>query len=73
MAFLAFARSAEVVLTTLLLEEIEFLERLESVDGQDEVGVARHTKASHVILQLDIVEDHCGDVVSVLFGKGLVW
>ena len=73
MAFLAFARSAEVVLTTLLLEEIEFLERLESVDGQDEVGVAGHTKASHVILQLDIVEDHGGDVVSVLFGKGLVW
>ena len=35
--------SAEVVLTTLLLEQVKLLKGLQSVDGQDELGVLSHT------------------------------
>ena len=65
--------SAEVVLTTLLLEEVELLEGLQSVDGEHEVGVLGHTEASHSILELDVIEDDSSDVVRVLLGKGLIW
>ena len=67
------ARSeAEVVLTTLLLEQVELLEGLESVDGKDEVTIGSHTKTGHSILELDIEEDGGGNVVGVLLGEGLV-
>ena len=65
--------SAEVVLSTLLLEEVELLEGLQSVDGKHEVGVLGHTETSHGVLELDIVEDDGSDVVGVLLGKGLIW
>jgi hypothetical protein len=64
--------SAEVVLSTLLFEEIELLEGLQSVDGEDESVWGGHTEAGHELLELDVVEDHSGDVVGVLFGHGLV-
>ena len=64
--------SAEVVLSTLLFEEIELLEGLQSVDGEDQSVWGGHTEAGHELLELDVVEDHSGDVVGVLFGHGLV-
>ena len=64
--------SAEVVLTTLLLEQIKLLKGLQSVDGEDELGVLSHTKTGHGILKLDVVEDDGSDVVGVLLSKGLV-
>ena len=64
--------SAEVVLSTLLLEEIEFLEGLQSVDSEDNSIVWSHTETGHEILNLNVVEDHGGDVVGVLLGHGLV-
>jgi hypothetical protein len=64
--------SAEVVLSTLLFEEIELLEGLQSVDSKDKSVVSSHTKTGHVVLNLDVVEDHSGDVVGVLLSHGLV-
>jgi hypothetical protein len=64
--------SAEVVLSTLLFEEIEFLEGLQSVDSEDKSIVSSHTETGHEILNLNVVEDHGGDVVGVLLGHGLV-
>jgi len=64
--------SAEVVLSTLLFEEIEFLEGLQSVDSKDKSVVTSHTKTVHELLELNVVEDHGGDVVGVHFGHGLV-
>ena len=64
--------SAEVVLSTLLFEEIEFLEGLQSVDSEDKSIVWSHTETGHEILNLNVVEDHGGDVVGVLLGHGLV-
>ena len=64
--------SAEVVLSTLLFEEIELLKGLQSVDSKDEVVVGSHTETVHEFLDLNVVEDHGGDVVGVHFGHGLV-
>ena len=64
--------SAEVVLSTLLFEEIEFLEGLQSIDSEDKSIVWSHTETGHEILNLNVVEDHGGDVVGVLLGHGLV-
>ena len=64
--------SAEVVLSTLLFEEIEFLEGLQSVDSKDKSVVGGHTNTVHELLELDIVEDEGGDVVGVQLGHGLV-
>lgn len=64
--------SAEVVLSTLLFEEIELLKGLQSVDSEDEGIVWSHTESVHEVLNLNVVEDHGGDVVGVLFGHGLV-
>jgi len=64
--------SAEVVLSTLLFEEIELLEGLQSVDSKDKSVVSSHTKTGHEVLNLDVVEDHGGDVMGVLLGHGLV-
>ena len=64
--------SAKVVLSTLLFEEIEFLEGLQSVDSEDKSIVWSHTETGHEILNLNVVEDHGGDVVGVLLGHGLV-
>ena len=64
--------SAEVVLSTLLFEEIELLEGLQSVDSKDKSVVSSHTETVHELLNLDVVEDHSGDVVGVLLGHGLV-
>ena len=64
--------SAEVVLSTLLFEEIELLEGLQSVDSKDKSVVGGHTKTVHELLELDIVEDEGGDVVGVQLGHGLV-
>ena len=65
--------SAEVILSTLLLEEVEFLQGLQSVDREYEVGVLSHAEASHGILQLDVVEDDGCDVVSILLSEGFIW
>ena len=64
--------SAEIVLTSLLLEKIELLERLESVDGERKGIISSHTKTGHEVLELDIEEDGHGDVVGVLLGQRFV-
>jgi len=64
--------SAEIVLSTLLFEEVELLKGLQSVDGKDKSIVGGHTETRHVVLNLDVVEDHGGDVMGVLLGHGLV-
>ena len=64
--------SAEIVLSTLLFEEVELLKGLQSVDGKDKSIVGGHTETRHVVLNLDVVEDHSGDVVGVLLSHGLV-
>ena len=56
-----------------MLEEIELLEGLQSIDSKNEVIRSRHTEASHEILNLDVVEDHSSDVVGVLLSHGFVW
>ena len=65
--------SAEIVLTTLLLEQVQLLKGLQSVDSKDQVGVLRHTEASHAILELDVIEDDGGDVMGILLSEGFVW
>ena len=55
-----------------MLEEIELLEGLQSVDGKDEVIRGGHTETGHEVLELDVVEDHGGDVMGVHLGHGLV-
>ena len=52
------ACSPEVVLSTLLFEEIQLLEGLQSVDSKDEGIVGSHTETVHELLELHIVEDH---------------
>jgi hypothetical protein len=64
--------SAEIVLSTLLFEEVELLKGLQSVDGKNKSIVGGHTETRHVVLNLDVVEDHSGDVVGVLLSHGLV-
>ena len=64
--------SAKIVLTALLLEQVKLLERLQSVDCENEVSVLRHTETSHGILELDIIEDDRSNVMGILLGKGLV-
>ena len=64
--------SAEIVLSTLLFEEVELLKGLQSVDGKNKSIVGGHTETRHVVLNLDVVEDHGGDVMGVLLGHGLV-
>ena len=65
--------SAEVVLSSLLFEEVKLLEGLQSVDSQDKVLILVQAKLSHVILELDIIKDERGNVVSILFGKSIIW
>jgi len=55
-----------------LLEKIKLLEGLQSVDSKDKCVIWSHTETVHELLNLDVVEDHGGDVVGVLFGHGLV-
>jgi hypothetical protein len=55
-----------------LFEKIEFLERLKSVNSEVKITVCRHTERVSGVLNLDIVEDHGGDVVGVLLGKSFV-
>ena len=64
--------STKVVLSSLLLEKIELLERLQSVDSKDQVAVLGNSESGHSILKLDIVEDNLGNVVGVLLGQGFV-
>ena len=56
-----------------MLEKIELLEGLQSIDSKDEIIWSRHTETSHEILYLDVIEDHGSNVVGVLLGHGLVW
>ena len=55
----------EVVLSTLLLEEVELLEGLESVDSEGKVSILGHTESLHVLLNLNIVVDGSVNVVSI--------
>ena len=65
--------SAEVVLTSLLLEEVELLKGLQSVHSEDEFTIGGHSQSLHGVLELDIVEDRGSDVVGVLLSEGLIW
>lgn len=65
--------SAQVVFSSLLFEEIKFLEGFHSVDGKNELSLFWHTETLHGILELNIVEDDGGDVGSVLLGKNFFW
>ncbi len=56
-----------------MFEKIELLEGLQSVNSKDEIIRSRHTETSHEILNLDVIEDHGGDVVGVLLSHGFVW
>jgi len=64
--------SAEIVFSTFLFEKIKFLEGLQSVNSEVKVRVWSHTKGVSSVLNLDVVEDHSGDVVGVLLGEGLI-
>ena len=55
-----------------MFEKIKFLKGLQSVNSEVKITVSGHTEGVSGILYLDIVEDHGGDVVSVLLGEGLV-
>jgi len=55
-----------------LFEQVELLEGLQSVDSEDEVVISSHTEARHELLELDVIEDHGGDVMGVQLGHGLV-
>ena len=72
MAF-SICSSTKIVLTSLLLEQVQLLKGLQSVDSEDEVAVLRHAETSHGILELNVVEDDGGDVVGILLGKSLIW
>ena len=56
-----------------MFEKIELLEGLQSVNSEDEIIRGRDSEASHEILNLDVIEDHGGDVMGVLLGHGFVW
>ena len=64
--------SAQVVLSTLLFEEVELLEGLHSVHGKDELSVLWHTETLHGVLELDVVEKDRGNIGSVLLGKSFL-
>jgi hypothetical protein len=64
--------SAEVVLSTFLFEKIKFLKGLQSVNSEVKIVISRHTEGVSGVLDLDIVEDHGGDVVGVLLGEGFI-
>ena len=55
-----------------MFEKIKFLKGLQSIDSEVKITVWSHTEGVSGVLYLDIVEDHGGDVVSVLLGQGLV-
>ena len=65
--------SAEVVLASLLLKQVELLEGLQSVHSQNQVVVGSESELLHVVLELHVVEDHSSDVVGVLLGQGFIW
>jgi hypothetical protein len=56
-----------------LFEKIELLEWLKSVNGKDEIIWGRLSKTGHEILNLNVIEDHGGDVMGVLLSHGFVW
>jgi hypothetical protein len=55
-----------------LFEKIKFLKGLQSVNSEVKITVSGHTEGVSGVLDLDIVEDHGGDVVGVLLGEGFV-
>jgi len=65
-------RSAEIVLATLLLEQVQLLERLKTVNSLNKLCGLGHTEHLHGVLKLDIVEDHSGNVMGVLLSERLV-
>jgi len=65
--------SAQVVFSTLLFEEVKFLERFHSVDSKNEFSIFWHTESLHGILELNIVEDDWCEVGSILFGESFFW
>jgi len=56
-----------------LLEEVELLQGLQSVDCKHQFIISTHTETGHVVLQLYIIEDDSGDVVGILLCKNLIW
>ena len=56
-----------------MFEEIKFLEGLQSVNSEVKVIVSSHTERVSGVLDLDIIEDHSGDVVGVLLSHGFIW
>jgi hypothetical protein len=55
-----------------LFEKIKFLKGLQSVNSEVKITVSGHTEGVSGILDLDIVEDHGGDVVGVLLGESFI-
>lgn len=55
-----------------MFEKIKFLKGLQSVDSEVEITIGAHAEGVSSILDLDVVEDHGGDVVGVLLGEGLI-
>ena len=64
--------SAEIVFSTFLFEKIKFLKGLQSVDSEVKIAIWSHTEGITSILNLNIIEDHSGNVVGVLLGEGLI-
>ena len=64
--------SAEVVLATLLFEEVELLHGLESVHVEVELFVGGHAETLHVVLELDVEEEGLSHVVGVGLGDGFI-
>jgi len=66
-------RSAEIVFSASLFEQVQLLEWLKTVNSLDKFCGFWHTEGLHVILQLDVVENHGSDVMSILLCQSLVW
>ena len=60
---------SEVVLSTLLLEEVELLHGLKSVGSKGKPSILSHTEGLHVLFNLDVIEDEGSNVVSVFLGE----
>jgi hypothetical protein len=55
-----------------LFEKIKFLKGLQSVNSEVKITISSHTEGVSSILDLDIIEDHGGDVMGVLLGESFV-
>ena len=63
--------SVEVVLSSFLFEQVQFLEGLQSVHGENEFSIVGDSESLHGVLHLHVIVDDGGEVVLVLLCEGL--